>query len=99
MVGSIVEGVDYGTDDIELEINQTDEEPDDFRKRFYAAVDEVEKQASDIWNNTHGCEGCAAHWSEEGWETNEWGEAMEGCDAMTPVWKDCPDCQGHGTFI
>ncbi len=99
LVGSIVEGVDYGTDDIELEINQLDEEPDDFRKRFYAAVDEVENQASDIWNNTHGCEGCAAHWREEGWETNEWGEAMEGCDAMTPVWKDCPDCQGHGTII
>jgi hypothetical protein len=41
MVGSIVEGVDFGTDEHELEIKQLDEEPEAFAERFYKAVEEV----------------------------------------------------------
>jgi hypothetical protein len=48
-VGSIVEGVDYGTDDIEAEAQQLDEEPAEYRKRFDAALTEVEQQAEAIW--------------------------------------------------
>jgi hypothetical protein len=35
MVGSIVEGVDFGTDEHELEVKQLDEEPKAFAERFY----------------------------------------------------------------
>ncbi len=96
LVGSIVEGVDYGTDDIELEISQTDEEPEAFNKRFYAAIDEVESQALSIWNDTHGCDTCAEHWADDSGITKE--HLHESWDSI-PVWKECPDCQGHGTFI
>jgi hypothetical protein len=96
LVGSIVEGVDFGTDDIELEINQTDEEPEAFRKRFYAAVDEVEAQALSIWNDTHGCDRCAEHWADDSGITKE--HLLNTWDSI-PVWKDCPACQGHGTII
>lgn len=50
-VGSIVEGVDYGTDDVEIEANQVDEESSDFRKRFDEALKEVEQQADAIWQD------------------------------------------------
>ncbi len=96
LVGSIVEGVDYGTDDIELEIKQLDEEPSEFNKRFYAAIDEVENQAADIWNDTHGCDTCLGHWAEDSGITKQ--HLLDTWDSV-PVWKDCPDCQGHGTFM
>lgn len=99
MVGSIVEGVDETTDNHEIEAHQLDEEPDEYRTRLFRAVDEVNEEANSIWDNTHGCETCAAHWRGEGLETNEWGEQMEGCDGMTPIWKDCPDCEGAGAVI
>lgn len=92
LVGSIVEGVDFGTDDIELEIDQLDEEPEAFRKRFYAALDEVEDQAQAIWNDTHGCDVCQAHWAAEGF-----GDGT--LDGAVPIWKECPDCEGHGIVI
>jgi hypothetical protein len=52
MVGSIVEGVDFGTDEHELEIKQLDEEPEAFAERFYKAVEEVNDEANSIWNDT-----------------------------------------------
>ena len=95
-VGSIVEGVVYCTDDIELEINQTDEEPEAFNKRFYAAVDEVEAQAQNIWDETHGCGTCADHWAKDAGITTQ--HLLNTWESL-PVWKNCPDCQGHGTII
>lgn len=53
-VGSIVEGVDYGTDEIEIESNQLEETPSEYRRRFYEALEEVEQQAKAIWQDTHG---------------------------------------------
>ena len=53
-VGSIVEGVDYGTDEIEIESKQLEETPSEYRKRFYEALEEVEQQAKAIWQDTHG---------------------------------------------
>jgi len=96
LIGSIVEGVDYGTDDIELEINQLDEEPEAFNKRFYAAIDEVEAQALAIWNDTHGCDTCLEHWAKDSGITEQ--HLLNTWDSV-PVWKDCPDCQGHGMPI
>jgi hypothetical protein len=87
MVGSIVEGIDQCTESIEVEANQLDEEPEEFHKRFYAALGEVEQEAESIWNDTHGCETCAKHW----------GINLD--EELSPVWTECPDCQGHGTPI
>ena len=89
-VGSIVEGVDEGTDNIEVEAKQSDEEPSEYRSRFDVALQEVEDQARSIWNDTHGCESCEAHWIGEGIDLD--GE-------MAPIWFDCPDCQGSGVCI
>ena len=91
-LGSIVEGVDYGTDDIEIEAKQLDEEPSEFRKRFDAALKEVEQQAQAIWQDTHGCESCQAYWTDQGIDLDDSG-------GLVPVYKYCPDCQGHGTSI
>lgn len=61
-------------------------------KDFDALVDEVDKEARSIWNDTHGCETCAAHWLKEcGTETP--------LDGATPVWDECPECKGQGTVI
>ena len=92
LVGSIVEGVDEGTDNIEVETKQVDEEPSEFRKRFDAALKEVEQQAESIWQDTHGCESCQAYWTDQGIDLDDSG-------GLVPVYKYCPDCQGHGTSI
>lgn len=84
MVGSIVEGVDQTTDEYEIEAHQTDEEPSQFLARFYAALDQVEQEAESIWNDTHGCESCAEHFNIN---------LLEG---YSPIWKNCPRCDGHG---
>ena len=98
MVGSIVEGCDHGTGKYELEIKHLDEEPQEFAERFYETVDEVNAEADSIWNDTHGCETCAKHWHEEGWEDVDAGK-FEGNDGITPVWEGCPDCRGDGVWI
>lgn len=92
LVGSIVEGVDHGTDDIEIEVKQLDEKPEEFRKRFDAAIAEVEQQADSIWNDTHGCESCQAYWTDQGLDIDDSG-------GIVPVYKYCPDCQGRGRVI
>lgn len=84
MVGSIIEGVEQTTDDYEIEVMQTDEEPAKFRARFNAAIDKVEEEAESIWNDTHGCECCAAQFG------------INLAQEYSPIWKDCPDCNGHG---
>jgi len=87
MVGSIVEGIDQCAESIEVEAKQLDEEPEDYYKRFYAALDEVEQEAASIWNDTHGCETCAKHF----------GIDLDG--ELSPVWTECPDCQASGRFV
>ena len=92
MVGSIVEGCDEGTGEFEVEIKHLDEEPEEFAKRFYETVEEVNLEAHRIWNATHGCETCASHWQNEG-------HSFAGADGLTPVWGDCPECNGDGIVI
>jgi len=91
-VGSIVEGVDYGTDDIEVDAKQTEEDPSDYRTRFDAALSEVEQEAKSIWNDTHGCESCVAYWTDQGLDIDDSG-------GIVPVYQYCPDCNGNGTVI
>ena len=99
MVGSIVEGVDYGTDEYEIPCQPDDlvkeeiaeDEGDLFRtlrRLFDRAVKAVDLDAEMIWHATHGCDTCAQHWGKE-----------EGCDGDTNIWLDCPKCHGHGAII
>jgi hypothetical protein len=83
VVGSIVEGCDYGTDEIEVE-NPAE---------LDAAIAEVEAQAASIWNYTHGCETCATHWM------TECGYSDCGESGGVPIWAECPDCSGDGLVI
>jgi hypothetical protein len=50
-VGSIVEGVDQGTETYQLNY------PFEI-KDFWNSLDAVEQEAKEIWNSTHGCEDC-----------------------------------------
>lgn len=58
-------------------------EPEDIRKAFDDAVEAVNKEANDIWNETHGCEDCFDYPEGE----------------LHPVDPDCKTCGGHGTSI
>lgn len=109
-VSSIVEGVDQTTDTHEISCDPDDlmqratpEEGDNLHETlerlFYKAVDAVNEEAGQIWRDTHGCEECARHWASEGIIEGDYGNPMEGCDGTTWVWKDCPECQGHGVAI
>jgi hypothetical protein len=77
VIGSIVEGVDWGTDNHTLHYPFTNTE-------FWEAVESVEEEASQIWDETHGCEDC-------GDENPETGNIH--------VRPDCPTCGGHGIVI
>jgi len=89
-VGSNVEGIDYGTDDIEIKAKQLEEEPKVFRKRFDEALKQVEEEADSIWNETHGCVSCQAYWTDQGID-------IEDSGGIVPVYQYCPDCKGQGT--
>lgn len=88
-VSSIVEGVDYETETIEVDAKQLDEEPEKFAARFSAAVEKINKEADSIWNDTHGCESCAKHW----------GIDFDAECGNIPVWTECAECGGSGTVI
>ena len=75
-VGSIVEGVDYGTEGHTLQFPFTLVE-------FNQALDEVEGEAKDIWNDTHGCDDCGI-------------ESEFGGQAINP---DCSTCKGEGIIM
>lgn len=105
-VSSIVEGVDQCTDNHEIDVTpdalgekETDKDGGELwrtlARLFREAVKAVNDEANEIWHQTHGCETCAKHWegNPANWTDNDWdiGE--------TPVWTDCPDCDGHGTVI
>lgn len=94
-VSSIVEGVEQNTRTIIVDLFSEDyETPDQAADAWGAAVDAVEKEADEIWQQTHGCPTCAKHWGNCG----EFG-TIEGDDGMTPIWDKCPDCGGGGTVI
>lgn len=58
-IGSIVEGVDYGTDEYVLEFPFSE-------KAWDETLQMVEQQAADIWNDTHGCPKCGPKNPETG---------------------------------
>ena len=82
-LGSIVEGVDECTDVHELSFGEFT--IDD----FWTALENIETQASEILDRTHGCEDC---YSEDR-ELHEWKEIM------WPVDPKCKTCEGYGEII
>lgn len=50
-MGSIVEGVDFGTQTYTLEYPFS-------AKEFWGTLESIEHEAEEIWNDTHGCEDC-----------------------------------------
>jgi hypothetical protein len=94
-VSSIVEGVDQETDTHVIDLfDEAFETPEMAAAAYGAALDAVEKEAASIWNESHGCPTCAAHWRENGAEG-----CGEGDDGVTPIWDECPDCGGSGSVI
>ena len=81
-VGATVEGCDSETQPIQVNYPFTVEE-------YYRALQSVESEATMLWLETHGCEGCAAHWGI--WE-DEIGEFCE-------VFSGCKECNGEGITI
>ena len=76
-IGSIVEGVDGdGTEYHDLTFPFDTED-------FWDKMNEVELEAAQIWNETHGCEECPE------------GE-IEGYNRIAP---DCPNCNGQGVIL
>ena len=76
-VGSIIEGVDWGV--VPIKLNYP------FQiKEFWNALDEVEKEAKEIWNDTHGCDDCDM-------EHPEYGTQM--------INPNCKTCEGEGVII
>ena len=55
---------------------------------FWKAVEKINSEASDIWMQTHGCETCAKHFCIDLDE-----------EMYSPVWLECPDCDGEGQII
>ena len=80
--GSIVEGTDAEAVPVTVEFPCTDDDID-------AAIQDVDTQCTDIWNETHGCPHCYHDGDEDVWEKS--GE--------NPVNPDCKECKGHGTVI
>jgi hypothetical protein len=95
-VSSIVEGVDQCTENHEIDPHEY-ETGGELHNAFYAALGEVEEEASQIWNDTHGCETCSKHWhgDPEDWQA----EDQRWDTGNTPIWDDCPDCGGGGACI
>lgn len=83
---SIVEGVEQTTETYEI-LNDF-VTADGFWMEVDRAIECVERDAKDIWENTHGCESCVAHWNEGDPGRYEVGDC--------PVWPECAYCNGSG---
>ena len=84
-LGSIVEGVDEGTQTYRLSYPFTIDQ-------FQDALQSVEDEATDIWQATHGCEDCHDHP-----QVDEWGNERE--FGAWPINPDCKACKGEGAII
>lgn len=80
VVGSIVEGVDQcaGPEYVRLPCKERD---------IREAIEQIEREVQDIWNETHGCEKC-------------FGGVYAANDSdINPVDPDCESCGGDGISI
>lgn len=80
-MGSIVEGVDQCTETYTLIFGKFT--LNDFNK----ALDQIEDEAKQIWNETHGCDDCYPDLPQDDmWIGN-------------PVNPECKSCEGYGAVI
>ena len=77
-ISSIVEGVDECTGTYII-----DSDSDCTTKAFWNAVEYVNKEVNEIWNDTHGCNDCFEYPEFE----------------LHPIDPDCKTCNGKGTII
>ena len=84
LIGSIVEGVDFGCQTVEVDLTERGtRRTGDIIKRLFAACESVEAEAKYIWNETHGCPKCDIK--------GEWGHP-----AINPK---CKSCKGKGQIL
>jgi len=84
-LGSIVEGVDEGTQTYTLNYPFTIDQ-------FQDALQSVEDEAEKIWKATHGCENC-----HDEPQVDEWGNEHE--FGTWPINPECKTCEGLGVVI
>lgn len=93
-VSSIVEGIEATTDTVTVEADAC-VDADEFNRKWDAAIEKVEAQASELWDSTHGCAWCDA----------DPAEIPENADTFDPRWGEgdyrrinpnCPVCAGDG---
>ena len=75
-IGSIVEGIEQCAESVNLTWPFTSDD-------FWAAVQDIEDQCSELWNKTHGCDDCPEN-------------PEDGYNMIDP---NCPTCKGKGTII
>jgi hypothetical protein len=79
-VSSILEGVEEKTSTHIIKLSEPTP-----AKKLRKAIELIEEEAEDIWQNTHGCEGCA--------KLN--GQSLNS-EEYTPVNINCKKCCGEG---
>ena len=84
-LGSIVEGVDEGTEIHSLTYPFTIDQ-------FQNALQSVEDEASEIWKATHGCVDC-----HDETQVDEWGNENE--FGAWPINPECKNCNGEGVIL
>ncbi len=84
-LGSRVEGVAENTETYTLNYPFTIDQ-------FQDALQSVENEAEEIWNDTHGCENC-----HDEPHVDEWGNERE--FGAWPINPECKTCKGEGTII
>ena len=95
LVGSIVEGVDAEASPVSVRLADIRSKRSksgtvtahSLRSAISTAVQDVNDDARRIWDDTHGCDACIAHWEQQGFADSR------------AVWPDCPECDGDGTII
>jgi len=83
LVSSIVEGVDQCTDTYAIEWSPLHTEPKKLYEQFWQAVEDCNKEANEIWMETHGCPDCFNY----------------PADDEHPVDPECKSCGGQGAFL
>jgi hypothetical protein len=92
-VSSIVEGIDATTSTIEVHAEDC-ADVEDFDRRWDAAVESVEQEARDLWNESHGCAWCNTH------DVPENADPYEGpSDLGGTINPTCPACDGDGICL
>lgn len=86
-VMSIIEGVEQTTDVHIVDFTKEYEDEKAVVATWIKAVAAVEQEADQIWHETHGCDTCKIHF------------AIDPDSDYSPVWDQCPNCNGNGTIF